>query len=105
MKKKSLLAILLILAAITAFAQSATTPLTSDQAKDLKNSGTEVKESLLKFGMSLGFNYLTSSINDPTLSVNDNTLKLQKIIPASFLLSTCVVINPIKAYYRKIDPS
>jgi hypothetical protein len=93
----------LLLFAFNANAQAQTENVTKESAADLEDSGVKVNRNVIKFGLSLGFNYLTSTLTDATLSPADNSLKLQTVNPLSFLLSTSVVINPITGYYRKLE--
>src|SRR5690606_4008429 len=65
----------------------------------------KINMNVIKFGASLGFNYLTHEIFDPVLSPIDKSLRLQHVSPVSFLLSTSVIVNPISSYYRKLDLS
>jgi hypothetical protein len=91
----------LLLQAAIAFSQ--TTEVSKSDANDLKDSGLKINTKVFKFGASLGFNYLLKDIYDPVLSPVDNSLRLQKVSPVSFLLSTSVIVNPISSYYRKLD--
>jgi hypothetical protein len=91
----------LFIFSLRAFSQ--TQEISKTDANDLRDDGYKINTKMLKFGASLGFNYLTKKIYDPVLSPIDNSLKLQSISPISFLLSTTVIINPISSYYRKLD--
>jgi len=103
MKTKLTYPIIVLLVSITPACAQETTAITKSDAKDLKGEGMKVNSNVIKMGLSLGFNYLTKDLHDATLSVVDNSLKLQKVNPVSFLLSTAVVVNPIKSFYRKLD--
>jgi hypothetical protein len=102
MKTLTLTYALILTLAFNASAQRNET-LTKEEGNTLKESGTNVHDNLFKFGMSLGFNYLTTKLYNPSLSVGDNKLKVQDASPYTYLLSTCVIINPIKKYYRKVE--
>ena len=80
-----------------------TKDLKREEAKELRNQGYKINTKVFKFGASLGFNYLSKNLYDPVLSITDNSLKLEEINPMSFLASTTITINPIQAYYRKLD--
>lgn len=79
---------------------SQTKELTKSEAED---TGLKINKNIFKFGASLGFNYLTENLYDPVLSPVDKSLKLQDVNPLSFLLSTSIIVNPIKSYYRRLD--
>lgn len=103
MRKIKLLHILLFLVA-TVSCPAQEKDLSKAEAKQEEHdNGLKINKDAIKFGVSLGFNYLTKDIYDASLSPINNTLQLEKASPASFLLSTAVVINPISGYYRKLD--
>jgi hypothetical protein len=103
MTNKIYTVLLLSIVSLTTFAQTDTTKsITKSVANDLKDNGYTINTKVFKFGASLGFNYLTKDIYDPVLSPVDNSLKLQRVNPMSFLLSTTVIVNPISSYYRKV---
>lgn len=103
MNKKIYTLFLLSILSLSTLAQTDTTKsITKSNAKDLKENGYTINTKVFKFGASLGFNYLTQDIYDPVLSPVDNSLKLQRVNPMSFLLSTTVIVNPISSYYRKV---
>ncbi|BFG71258.1 hypothetical protein KACHI17_21390 [Sediminibacterium sp. KACHI17] len=103
MNKKIYIVFFLSILSLTTLAQTDTTKsIRKSDAKDLEENGFKINTKVFKFGASLGFNYLTQDIFDPVLSPVDNSLKLQRVNPVSFLLSTTVIVNPISSYYRKI---
>jgi hypothetical protein len=85
--------------------QAQTAPVADKDVTILKEQGTKFNSKVLKFGASLGFNYLTKEIYDAVLSPVDQSLKLQTVNPVSFLLSTTLIVNPISSYFRKLDAS
>ncbi|TNE79405.1 MAG: hypothetical protein EP332_11200 [Bacteroidetes bacterium] len=105
MKNQYFFTILLMFVALNVNAQLADTSveISKKEAEELKDNGFTINMKVFKFGASLGFNYLTKSVHDATLSPIDNSLRLQTINPVSFLLSTTVIVNPISSYYRKLD--
>ncbi len=80
-----------------------TASISSTEKEDLKDAGYTINTKVFKFGASLGFNFLTEKIYVPVLSAIDKSLRMERVNPASFLLSICILINPIKGYYRKLD--
>lgn len=100
--KKLIMLSFVLLCANLCFSQNQDKELTKTEAED---TGLKINRNVFKFGASLGFNYVTANIYDPVLSPIDKSLKLQEVSPLSFLLSTTVIINPVKAYYRELDSS
>lgn len=101
MKNLLILAFSLMLINVS-FSQEKEKELTKNEADE---TGLKINTNVFKFGASLGFNYVADKLYDPILSPIDNSLKLQDISPLSFLLSTTIIINPIKSYYRELDAS
>lgn len=83
-----------------ALCQNQEVSMTPGQIRNKENSGVHfidtLKSKSVKVGISLGYSALLGNLYNASISPIDNTLKLQNQFPANFLISTALVINPIK---------